>query len=380
MRLKKKILLGITKATWGGAQRYVFDLATSFRGEYEVAVMGGEAGMLAGKLKADGIPFIELPGLGRDIRWLGELRHLIQIWQVIRREKPDILHLSSPKMAGLGAFCGRVFGVPHIIVTVHGWYFREDRGWLAKAAIVFFSWLISAFAHRTIVINKNDLATARKFIFIRRKKFILVRNGIETNTAFIAKEEARRSILEKSRPRLNPDSQTLWLGSIAELIPNKDIGTMIEAIGFLKCNANLFIIGRGPQEEELTKKIKMLGLDNRVAFVELAPPAARVLPAFDIFLLSSIKEGLPYVLLEAGLAGIPVIATDIPGNRDIIEDQKTGLLFPPKSPEELARAIQNLTGSETLRPVLAENLRKKVRSDFPIERMIGETRRIYGLQ
>ncbi|MBI2096604.1 MAG: glycosyltransferase [Candidatus Sungbacteria bacterium] len=126
--MKRKILFGVTKAGWGGAQRYVFDLITNLPPDkFKVSVMAGAPGLLQNRLETAGIRFIPVSGLGRDIAWLKELEALFGILTAIRKEKPDVLHLNSPKMSGLGAFAGRLLGVPRIIVTVHGWSFAEDR-------------------------------------------------------------------------------------------------------------------------------------------------------------------------------------------------------------------------------------------------------------
>ena len=100
------------------------------------------------------------------------------------------------------------------------------------------------------------------------------------------------------------------------------------------------------------------------------PNAARYLKNFDIFVLPSLKEGLPYVVLEAGLAGLPVVASNVGGVPEIIENGKDGLLVPPANPEELAKAIKKLIGDKNLRENLAKNLCEKITKEFSLEKNV----------
>ena len=103
------------------------------------------------------------------------------------------------------------------------------------------------------------------------------------------------------------------------------------------------------------------------------PNASKYLKNFDIFVLPSIKEGLPYVILEAGLAGLPVIASNVGGIPEIIDNEKNGILVSPANPEELALAIKKLIDDKTLRETIAKNLREKIQKEFSLEKMVEKT-------
>ena len=123
-----KILYGITKSNFGGAQRYVFDLAKAAQEhEHDVSVLCGGDGLLASKLKAKNINVITLDKLERDISITKEISSFFQILKFLREEKPDIFHINSSKMGGLGGLAGRLTGVKKIIFTNHGWAFNEPR-------------------------------------------------------------------------------------------------------------------------------------------------------------------------------------------------------------------------------------------------------------
>jgi len=125
---RKKIAYVITKSNWGGAQRYVYDLATNVpKNTFDVIVVCGGNGTLAKKLEQEGTRVIRIKGLERDIRFGSEIRVLYRLKHLFAQEQPDIVHLNSSKIGGLGSLAARMARVPHIIFTAHGFAFNEKR-------------------------------------------------------------------------------------------------------------------------------------------------------------------------------------------------------------------------------------------------------------
>ena len=141
-----KILFVITKGNWGGAQKYVFDLATSLPKEkFNVSVACGEGEALPKKLVEAGIRVIPIPFLGRDINILNDCSVFFRLIKLFIAERPDVVHLNSSKIGGMGALAARMAFVPKIVFTAHGWTWNEDRSYLSKKIIVFISWLTTDF-------------------------------------------------------------------------------------------------------------------------------------------------------------------------------------------------------------------------------------------
>ena len=184
---KKKVLYVITKGNWGGAQRYVFDLATGLpKDEFEVAVALGEPalsagkpGLLADKLKSASVMIYYISSLGRDVSFGKDTTSFFELYRLFKKEKPDIAHLNSSKAGGVGALAARLAGVHKIIFTAHGWPFWEQRNFLMRGAIWFFSWLTALLSHTVIVISDYDLRVARRMPFtsskfwLKKKKWII---------------------------------------------------------------------------------------------------------------------------------------------------------------------------------------------------------------
>jgi glycosyltransferase involved in cell wall biosynthesis len=377
--MKTKVLLVVTKSNYGGAQRYVHDLATNLpKDRFEVTVACGHApdgkpGRLAKVLAQAGIRILLVPELSRDVNPLGDLKALGALVRLFRAEKPDIVHLNSSKAGGLGALAGRIAVVRHIIFTSHGLPFDEDRGALSRFAITLATWMTVLLSHRTIVIA-NDTADRLKKLPFLRKKVTLIHNGILT-PRFLSPEDARRDIrtLDASIP-----SDAKWIGMIGELHVNKDYATAIEMMGFLESDAHLVVIGDGEEKETLSARAEDTGVASRVHFLGYIPEAAQYLRAFDAFLLTSRKEGLPYVLLEAGYAYIPVVASDAGGVRDVILHNFTGLTVRPADARAFSEAIEKILRDATLARSLSDELLKRVQKVFSLDQMIEKTARLYA--
>lgn len=330
------VLFLITKATWGGAQKYVFDLATHLpQDTFEPVVAFGERGKLTNDLAASRIETVELPSLRRDVTLMSDIRSFFEVWRCLRSVRPDVLHLNSSKAAALGALAARMSGVERIIFTAHGWPFKESRSALARAAIYFSSWLTAFLSHAVIVVSREDEMLARRMWFIAHKLHY-VPIGIEALDLF-PREEAEQSLMTYGfRKSVSPRAVT-----IAELTKNKGLPYAIEAVALLKLRGvdlEYFIVGEGETRAELVKCAREKGVADRIHFLGFVKDAARYLKAFDIFVLPSIKEGMPYVLLEAAEAHLPIITTAAV-NPAFIEGYEHVRAVSPADPRALADAI-----------------------------------------
>lgn len=370
---RKKILFVITKSNFGGAQRYVFDLATNLpRDTYHAVVASGPdasgtTGRLSYLLNEKKIPTLEIPALTRDISPLDDVRAFFALTGLLLEEKPDIVHLNSSKAAGLGALAARIAGIKRIVFTIHGLPEDEDRSLIAQWLIASATWLTAALSHAVITISEEAFLKmrSRPFLF---KKTALIHNGIGA-IEFPGRDDAR-SALRAIDPSI-PDG--FLLGTIGELHRNKGYDRALEATS--KSDVHFVIIGDGEEKESLVALAQKLHIEDRLHFLGFISDAAKYLRAFDAFLLSSYKEGLPYVLLEAGLAGVPIIASDISGVRDIVLPNMTGILA--NDPAGFSAAIERLKDTVYVQP-LREEMAKRVRTNFSLRTMIEKTERCYA--
>jgi glycosyltransferase involved in cell wall biosynthesis len=304
---KKKVMYVITKSNWGGAQRYVYDLASNLsKNDFEVSVAFGQPGLLAQKLKADGIPTHTITALTRDVSFWADIQSFFELLSLFRKEKPNVAHLNSSKAAGLGALAARLASVPRIIFTAHGWPFWEQRNVFARALIYFFSWLTALLSHQVIVVSNYDLRIARLMPGVGHKT-IRIYNGINLPMSFGSGDNIRRQFPSHAR----------ITGTIGELTRNKNQEALIDQAA---AEQDMFvaIIGEGEDRPHLEWEIQAHGLEHRVKLFGFMP-AVEVLRGFDTFALPSIKEGLPYVLIEAKAAGLPIVANPVGGVSEIVQ-------------------------------------------------------------
>lgn len=378
---KLKICYIVTKGNWGGVQKYVYSLATNLpKDKYDVVVITGLGGILKRKLEEKGIKTYEISNMKRDISFLSEAKSFFQIFNIIRKESPDILHLNSPKASGIGSVVGRILLIPKIIQTVHGWTFNENRNIFSRALIYLFSWITVSLCTKTIVISLSERAQGLKMPFVEEKEIVLIRNGIE-KIKFIEKSIIREAILQRL-PSLAPEtrnliSKSVWIGTIAELHPNKGLKYTLDALSKIKSQFVFFIIGEGEERKKLEEIIVEKGLINKVFLLGFIDIANLYLKAFDIFSLTSLKEGLPYTLLEAGQAGIALISSDIGGIPDIIDDGKNGMLCRKKDVKEIALDIEYLISNSKVRSEFGKRIKEKIDKEFSIDGMIKKTEKLY---
>ena len=371
---KIKILYFITKGVWGGAQKYVYSLSTNLpKDKFDVAVVCGEGEILKEKLEKSGIRVIEIKELKRDISFFSEFKSFFTFYKIIKKEKPDIVHLNSAKASGLGALVGRLLGVKKIIFTAHGWTFNEDRNIAIKSIIWILSWITSILSHKVIVIATREQTQALSMPFNSRKKIKLIRNGIQ-KIDFIEKDISRNLLLPELSHNL--ESDVTWIGTLSELTKNKGLGHIINALSKIDKPFVFIVIGEGEERENLENLIQEHRLEEKVFLIGFLDDASKYLKAFDIFTLTSVKEGLPYCLLEAGLASLPVVTVKVGGIPDIV-DNNTGILVNKADVEQIKEGIEKLMINREKRVELGSKLEEKVNEDFSIEQMLEKTLTLY---
>jgi len=363
-----KIIYLITKSQWGGAQKYVYDLAIEAQKRgWETAVVLGGGGELKTALEQAGVKTIFLPLLARDIKIWSDLKTFFALFKLFKQEKPDIIHLNSSKIGGLGSLAGRLAGAPKIIFTGHGWAFNEKRFFLSRWIIGLLHWITILLCHQTIAVSQKTASQLLHFPGVKNK-ITVIYNGIDT-PIFLSKTDART--------KLDPAStDTLWLGTIAELHKNKGLDILL--VAYKKVlekipGLNLIIIGEGEERDNLARLIAKLNLTNNVSLIGRREQAIQYLPAFDLFILPSRTEALPYAVLEAGAAGLPIVASKTGGIPEIVEDDISGLLVTAGNHQELAWAIEKLLTNKNLAQTLSQHLRQKILTDFSKKKMLDQT-------
>jgi glycosyltransferase involved in cell wall biosynthesis len=375
---RKKILYVVTKSNWGGAQRYVYDLATSLpRERFDVAVACGGTGLLTRKLADAGIRTFSVGSFQRDIHAGKEFSSLRELWNIFGTFRPDVVHLNSSKAGGLGACIARLRGVRRIIFTAHGWPFWEPRPFWQRALIRFFSWLTVVCAHVTVCICTGDASVARRMPCVS-KKITVIRNGIAPFD-MLPRDEARTALFSPAQQEMH--ARDLWVLTTAEFTRNKNLFVGLDAVRLHNKTAArkiyYVLLSDGELRPRIERHITENAMDAEVALLGFVPDGQRFLRAFDAFFLPSLKEGVPYVLLEAGCAGLPCVASKTGGIPEIITSGVSGLLCDPHDTKAFAESLAVLSQNQDARTAFGEALQKTIATEFSREQMVSSTVALY---
>jgi len=368
---KRKILYIITQTEWGGAQKYVFDLATHLTEEFDITVATGTDGSsreLLDKLASAGIKNFTFKHLKRDISLWHDILAVLEIAKFLRQNDFDIVHLNSTKSGVIGALAAWWNRIQSkIIYTAHGWTFLEPLHFYKHWLYLMMEKISAQLRDYTIVLSEKEKQIALQYGTAKPNAISVIANGLDlANLQFFTKEEARQ--------KLNLDQNQIIIGTIANLYKTKGLKYLLEATKEL--NAKLLIIGEGPERKNLEEKTKQEILTDKIILAGSIKEAANLLPAFDIFVLPSVKEGFPYTLLEAMAAGLPIIATNVGAITEILENQKTGLIVPPADLQTLAEAIASFIKNPEQARQLGASAKETVKK-FDLAITVEKTKNIY---
>lgn len=387
--MKEKILYLVTQSEFGGAQIYISALALNLDKEkymVEVAVGQPATEPWLQKLKNNNIKVWHLKHVVRQLSLWHDLLSGWELFFLFLRTKPDIIHLNSSKVGSTGSVIGWIYKkILHkklkIIYTAHGFVFQEPMAAWRRLYYLWSEKIASQFRDKIICVSENDKTLGLNKKIARHDKFVIVHNGIDLkNLNFLPPQEARQKLAPLISTNDNTNQQKFWCGTIANLYPAKGLEDLIlaaEKITAKNKNIIFVVIGEGQERNKLENLTKKYHLENNFFLVGSLNQAATYLKAFDLFILSSVKEGLPYTLIETLAAGLPIIATTVGGNPEIVENNINGLLVAPRQPDEIATAIKKII----LNPALAEKFKtnnlEKVKQ-FEMQNMLAETQKIYN--
>jgi glycosyltransferase involved in cell wall biosynthesis len=358
---KPRILYLVTRAERGGAQTHVLDLACSMRPDFEVSVATGEEGFLTEACRERAIPVYVLPHLQREVRPLADARAFGEIWQLIRKLRPDLLHLHTFKAGFLARLAGRILRIPSVY-TIHAWLY-------GTAAVSRFSSALSGpcerlaarWCERIITVSRAGARVARGHRIGSPSKLVTIHNGLPD-----CAEQAR----------LSP-TETPVITMVARFIEGKDHDLLLRAFARTPKGPRLRLVGDGPTRASVESLAHELGIQEQVDFLGNRDDVASLLATSDVFVLASRSEMLPISILEAMRAGLPVIASDVGGVGEAVTHNENGFLVPSGSVSALAQALTDLTNDYALRLRMGQAGRQRFTRQFLSSSMQERTRCIY---
>lgn len=362
-----KILYGITRTEPGGAQTHLLSLLSAGRVAGEVELMCGKADLengtdaLVSQAKSMGIPVHIIPSLVHPLSPLQDLKALLEMIGIIRRIRPDLIHLHSSKAGLLGRIASAVVRCPAIF-TAHGWAFTDGVSAKRKLLAVLLERLVAPFSARIIAVSEYDAALARRWGVGHAQQVVIIHNGIPVDApVHLNESEAgrRTRVLMAARFAL-PKAQEELIHAVAE-IPD------LEA----------WLIGDGPQLESARNLVLQKGLQDRVCFFGRRIDVPDLIAQADIFALISNYEGFPISTLEGMRAGIPTVVSDVGGAGEAVLHGITGYIVPQGDRLALVNALKRLTDDAGHRRILGEAARARFLAHYTSPLMIKKLDAIY---
>ncbi|WP_227459050.1 glycosyltransferase family 4 protein [Cupriavidus pauculus] len=355
---RPRIACLITNSETGGAQSHVADLLRALRGQADVTLLAGGDGPLFDLARDLGIPAIRLAAMDNALSPIKAARALRELVHALREAAPDVLHTHSAKASALGRIAGKLLGIP-VVYTVHGFAFKPAAPWKQRSVARIAEWLLAPLTSHIICVAEAERAMARK-LPIHADRVSVIPNGIADVASRAQPADAVRRVV-----------------TVMRLAPPKRPDVLIQAFAAAQLpDCELVVAGDGPQRASLERMASQLA-PGRVRFVGSIDNVPALLAGAQLFMLASDHEGFPISILEAMRAGLPVIASDLPGILEQLDDGRCGVLV-QNEPHLFTNALRMLANDAGRRTALGNASRARWEGRYGLEPMMRETQQVYG--
>jgi glycosyltransferase involved in cell wall biosynthesis len=354
----KRILFLLTSLVYGGAETQVVYLATRFKSRgWEVSVVS----LMPPKAYVEDLEAAGIPVFSLNIRRkLPDPRPVLRLARIIRKWQPDVVHSHMVHANLLARIVRPLAPFPVLVCTAHS----IDEGGRLREVLYR---LTDPFCDLTTQVSQAGLERYVHVGAVPRHKICYIPNGVDTER-FKPNLEDRLKV----RKELGVEG-FVWL-AVGRFDPPKDYPNMLQAFARVvhkHLNTMLLIAGDGPLRKTMENMTRELGVEKHVKFLGIRRDIPQLMNAADAYVMSSEWEGMPMVLLEASACGLPIVATNVGGNAEIVLDGQTGFLVPPKSPEALSQAMLRMMDlPEEVREKMGEQARKHIESNFSLDRIV----------
>jgi glycosyltransferase involved in cell wall biosynthesis len=322
-----------------------------------------------GYLAELGVRHIPLPGSTRSFSIRSDLQAAAALGRIVREERVDLLHTHNPKPGLYGRIVGRLVGVPIVVNTVHGLYATDADPWTKQAVVYGLEAVASRFSHAELVQNEEDVDTMRRLRLAPRRRLQHLGNGVDLERFAAGDVVARQSL----RADLGAGDATVVVGVVARLVAEKGYGELFEAVPRLP--AGCLVVCIGPDDPERPDALPRAVVEKAraagVRFLGFQAEPERWYHAMDVFVLPSYREGIPRAAMEAAASGLPIVATDVRGCRQVVRHGDNGLLVPARDANALAQALTELAADPKRRHAMGVRSRKLAEDRFDERRVVG---------
>ena len=349
-----------------------------------IVAAGGDAlgisspGPSVDTLAARGVRHAPLASSTRGWSLRGDVRAARELWTILRAARPAVLHTHNPKPGLYGRIVGRLAGVPIVVNTVHGLYATPDDPWMRKFVVYTLEAFASRWSDAELVQNVEDVETIRRLHLASSAKVTHLCNGVDlTRFRPDAANGSERSAL---RREWGADDDTVVIGTVGRLVAEKGYPELFAAVARLGTNVRLVVVGGDDSDkaDSLPRSVIDAARTAGVVFLDHRDDVERILGGFDVFVLASHREGQPRAAMEAAATGLPIVATDIRGCRQVVDHDVGGLLVPVDDVDALATALDELVTDPSRRTGMGTAARAKAEREFDERDVVQRVMRCYA--
>jgi glycosyltransferase involved in cell wall biosynthesis len=365
---KIKILQAIREANTGGGESHMFDLCKYLdKNTFDPVALSFTDGVMIDNLKEIDVPTKVIPTLKPfDYKIWKEVKAFMQ------EEQFDIVHAHGTRAMSNVFWAARSLGIP-LLYSVHGWSFHPTQGTFVRKLRQLSEKLLTQKADLTICVSNSNEADGKKYLGMKRSR--VINYGIDLDRFNPNKE------FKNIREELNIPENKIVIGYIVRITEQKDPLTMINAMSIVFKefdNVVLLVVGDGDLKNEMKAQTKALNIEDNVIFQPFRSDVPDLLNTIDVYCLPSLWEGLSIGVLEALAMKTAAVTAPVDGNKEVIINQKTGLLAENQNPKKLAEALKLLISNPELREKLASNGHELVVPDFSKDRLIYDIENLYN--
>jgi glycosyltransferase involved in cell wall biosynthesis len=373
MSARLKVVHIITKLELGGAQQNTLYTVTHLnRSLFEPYVISGPGGILDDEVREYQDVAVQFCGeLSRPIRPLADFQAYQHLREQLRQIKPDVVHTHSSKAGILGRLAASNENVPVIIHTYHGFGFHKHQSAGMFKLYVALEREACRRSNHLIFVSRENWKWAEELDLIQKCSASLIRSGVEVESLLKAKPN------EALREELGITKRMKAVAMIACLKPQKDPITFIEAADIVTrklTNVRFLLIGDGEMAGAVLRAAAKMKYSQNFVHVGWRRDIHEILPNLNLVVLPSLWEGLPRIIPEANIAGVPVIASDIDGNREIVFEGRNGALAQPQNPQDFAEKIIRALNEEWQ---VDPDLSREIQHEFDIRDMVRQQEALY---
>jgi glycosyltransferase involved in cell wall biosynthesis len=368
-----RVVQVVTKLELGGAQLSTLYAASNLNPSlFEVHLIAGPGGLLddeALQLKNVNVKFCS--DLSKEVRPIADFQAFQQLQQILKTIQPDIVHTHTYKAGILGRLAASSVNVPTVIHTYHGFGFHRFQGPGMFKLFVALEREACRRSHHLIFISRENWKWAEQLELIQKCTASLIRSGIELEPLL----ETKRSAAFRKNLGVLPKDKAV--GMIASLKLQKDPLTFVQIADLVtpkNRSAKFLLFGDGDLAELVLRQVPKMRYPRNFHHFGWRRDVPEILANLDLLVVTSIWEGLPRIIPEATVKGVPVVATDIDGNREAVFEGKNGILAQPRDPEDFARKVlKALEDNWRVDP----DLSRQIQHEYDIREMIRSLEELY---